>query len=154
MNMTKTNYEIHVEDAPTRKVAMVHRRGPMAEVGDAVGTGLGHLYEVIGSVGVQPAGMPFVVYLEVGDEVDMELCVPVKDGFESHGDVRSGTVEGGAVATTVHRGPYEAIGPAYEALTEWIHSHDAEIAGPPREFYLNDPRDGAVPETEIEYPIR
>jgi hypothetical protein len=43
-------------------------------------------------------------------------------------------------ATTVHRGPYEQIGPAYHTLTGWISEHGHDIAGPPREIYLNDPQ--------------
>ena len=87
--------------------------------------------------------MPFAVFHEVAEKVDMELCIPVDGMFTPQGQIEAETVPGGAVATTVHRGSYETIAPAYDALTGWIDSHDAHIAGPPREFYLNDPEDEA-----------
>ena len=57
--------------------------------------------------------------------------------------------------TTVHRGPYEEIAPAYHTLTGWISEGGHEIAGPPREIYLNDPHT-VPPEkilTRVEFPI-
>ena len=65
-------------------------------------------------------------------------------------------VEGGAVAWTTHRGPYDEVGPAYHTVAGWIQEHGHEIAGPPREVYLTDP--GSTPPseflTEIQFPIR
>ena len=52
-------------------------------------------------------------------------------------------------------GPYEQIAPAYHTLTGWISEHGHEIAGPPREIYLNDPQTVAPEEllTRVEFPI-
>jgi effector-binding domain-containing protein len=60
------------------------------------------------------------------------------------------------MASTVHYGPYEEIAPAYHTLTGWISEHGHEIAGPPREIYLNDPHMVATEEiaTQVEFPIR
>jgi effector-binding domain-containing protein len=59
------------------------------------------------------------------------------------------------MATTVHHGPYEEIAPAYHTLIGWISEHGHEIAGPPREIYLNDPQTVAPAEilTRVEFPI-
>jgi effector-binding domain-containing protein len=149
-----TTYEIQVRQVPTRTVAALRRHVPMAEIGPAIAAGLGRVYEAVGSEGVAPSGAPFTVYHEVTPEkVDMEICVPVAGEFTSQGEVEAETVPGGAVATTVHRGRYDTIPAAYEALTEWVHAHDAEIAGPAREIFLNEPKEGVDPETEIEFPI-
>jgi len=59
------------------------------------------------------------------------------------------------MAATVHRGPYDQVSPAYHAVTSWISENGYEIAGPPRETYLNDPRT-VVPEellTRVEFPV-
>lgn len=63
---------------------------------------------------------------------------------------------GGAVAHTLHVGPYGAIGAAYDALYTWIAAHGLRPNGPPREIYLVGP--GAAPSeaqyrTEIVVPI-
>ena len=59
------------------------------------------------------------------------------------------------MATTVHHGPYEQIAAAYHTLTGWISEHGHDIAGPPREIYLNDPQTVAPAEilTRVEFPI-
>ena len=59
------------------------------------------------------------------------------------------------MATTMHRGPYEQISPAYHTLAGWIAQNGYEIAGPPREIYLNDPQTVAQEEllTRVEYPV-
>ncbi len=78
---------------------------------------------------------------------DIEICVPVASIIAGNSDVYGRELEGGPMATTVHRGPYEEIAPAYHTLTGWISEHGHEIAGPPREIYLNDPR--TVPPEEL-----
>jgi hypothetical protein len=42
------------------------------------------------------------------------------------------------VAWTVHRGPFEEIGPTYHTVAGWTQEHGHEVAGPPREVYLTD----------------
>jgi effector-binding domain-containing protein len=59
------------------------------------------------------------------------------------------------VASTVHRGPYEEVGPAYHTLSGWIQDNGHQIAGPPREIYRNDPQEVPPEEvlTEVQWPI-
>ena len=59
------------------------------------------------------------------------------------------------MVTTVHRGPYEEIAAAHHTVTGWISEHGHEMAGPPREIYLNDPQTVAPEEllTRVEFPI-
>src|SRR5215213_6409744 len=63
---------------------------------------------------------------------------------------------GGPAAVTVHRGPYAEIGPAYHTVSGWVADHGHELAGGPREVYLNDPREVAEADllTEVQWPIR
>lgn len=114
----------------------------------------------IGKAGIVPAGPPFIVYHSVIDQQsdgDIEICVPVAGPFEGEGDVYGAVIEGGSAASTVHRGSYGEIGPAYQTLTGWIQEHGHEIAGPPREVYLTDPQQTPNPAdhvTGIVFPIR
>ena len=102
--------------------------------------------------------MPFIVYHTIIDEEtdgDIEIGVPVAAPFDEVGQVTSRTLEGGTMATTMHHGPYQEIGPAYHTLTGWISEHGHEIVGPPRETYLNDPSEVTPDEllTKVEFPI-
>jgi effector-binding domain-containing protein len=61
------------------------------------------------------------------------------------------------VAWTVHRGPYDEIGPAYHTIAGWIQDHGHEVASATREVYLTDPDetpDEADYLTEVQFPIR
>jgi hypothetical protein len=45
---------------------------------------------------------------------------------------RTGRRRSGSVAWTVHRGPFDEIGPASHTVAGWIQEHGHEVAGPPR----------------------
>jgi effector-binding domain-containing protein len=76
--------------------------------------------------------------------------------FEGSGEVYGTELPGGPAAVTVHRGPYAEIGPAYHTVSGWVADHGHELAGGPREVYLNDPRQVAEADllTEVQWPIR
>ena len=49
------------------------------------------------------------------------------------------------------------MGPAYQALGEWVQEHGHETAGPPREAYIVGPDQVQEPgalRTEIVWPVR
>jgi effector-binding domain-containing protein len=106
---------------------------------------------------VRPSGPPFVIYHEFGaDAIDAEVCVPIRAVIDAAGRIGSRVLPGMTVARTVHVGPYEDLGSAYAAVTEWASDHGAEVAGPFQERYLNGPGDGVAPSeyrTAVELPI-
>jgi len=153
-------YEVQVKEVPTQHVVAVRKHTSLARIGQDIQDGFGQIWGAIGPRGIAPAGPPFLVMDEVIDEEtegDVEICVPVPERFESAGGVTVREVEGVTAATTVHRGPYDQIGPAYHTLTGWIQEHGHEVAGPPREVYLTDPQETPDPAdylTEVVFPIR
>lgn len=148
-------YRIDVKEVPEQQVAALRKRASMAVIGKEVEDGFGRIMMAVGKAGRSPVGEPFIVYHEVSPEfADMEICFPIDGPLPADGDVHGVTMEGGRFAFTVHRGPYEECGEAYEALETWIGEQGYEPAGPPREIYLNEPGEGVVAETEIEFPIR
>ncbi len=150
-------YDIQVIEAPPQVVAATRIHTTLHRIGEDIGKGFGTLMQVMGREGVAGSGPPLIVYHDVIDEDtagDIEICVPVA-GDISGDDVYTRELEGGTVASAVHRGPYAEIGPAYHTLTGWISEHGHEIAGPPREIYLNDPQTVPPEEilTRVEFPI-
>ena len=84
------------------------------------------------------------------------LGVPVAAPFEGKGKVVGVELPGMLVASAIHQGPYDEVGPAYKAIESWIQSHGHVSVGPPREIYLNSPMDTPNPAdlmTEIQFPI-
>lgn len=82
-------------------------------------------------------------------EVGVELDQPARIG----GRVVRSALPAGEVAMTVHRGPYEALGSAHDAVLQWCADHGVHPAGPRWEVYghWHDDRD---PETEVFYLLR
>ena len=151
-------YDVEVTEAPPQLIAAVKVSTNLRNIGADIGTGFGTLMQAMGRAGVGPAGSPLIVYHDVIDEEtggDVEICVPVATAIVDDPEAYSRELEGGAMATTIHHGPYEEIAPAYHTLTGWISEHGHEVAGPPRETYLNDPQTVPPAEllTRLEFPI-
>ncbi|MCP3974214.1 MAG: MerR family transcriptional regulator [bacterium] len=151
-------YDIEIIETSPQLVAATKVHMSLRRIGRDIGTGFGSLMQALGREQVAPSGPPLIVYHEVIDEEtegDIEICVPVAKDISGDVDVYGRELEGGSMATTVHHGPYDQIAPAYHTLTGWISEHGHEIAGPPREIYLNDPQTVAPEEllTRVEFPI-
>lgn len=151
-------YDVQVIEETPRYIAAAKVHTNLRSIGDDIGAGFGTLMHGLGRQGATPAGAPLIVYHSVIDEEtdgDLEICVPVAKEISGDPDIYGRELEGGTMATTVHRGPYQQIGPAYHTLTGWISEHGHEIVGPSREIYLNDPQMVAPEEllTRVEFPI-
>ena len=151
-------YEVSITKVAPQPIAAVKLQTSLKQIANSIQTGFGKLMQGLGRSGVTASGAPFIVYHDVIDEETdghIEICVPVAAALAPDPDVYGRELEGGEMATTVHHGPYQQIGPAYHTITSWIAENGYEIAGPPRETYLNDPRQVAAEEllTRVEYPI-
>lgn len=138
-----------------RKVDRDELGSVLAEVLPAV---FGHVLES----GLSPAGHPFVrhvamspAYLSIEAGIPLQEAAPEAPSAES--GILRGELPGGAMAVTVHKGPYEGLGDAYAALERWISDSGAEPTGAPWELYLTDPGEAPDPSqwlTEVKWPIR
>ncbi|MGB7859289.1 MAG: MerR family transcriptional regulator [Acidimicrobiia bacterium] len=151
-------YEVEIIEETPQTVAATKVNTNLSKIADDIGSGFGSVVHAMGREGVDPSGPPLIVYHHVIDEEtdgDIEICVPVNTAFDGDGQVYTRELEGGAMATAIHHGPYEEIAPAYHTITGWISEHGHEIAGPPREIYLNDPQTVTPEEllTRVEFPI-
>ncbi len=151
-------YSIEVDDVASVLVAAVRVRTANDRIGDDIATGFGRVMQTLGAEGIEPTGSPFIVYHDVIDadaDGDIELCIPVSRAVAGDG-VSGREVPGGTVAATVHRGSYEEVGAAHDALVAWIAAHGHAAVGPPREIYLNDPATVAPADvlTRVEIPVR
>lgn len=151
-------YDVAVREVEAQPVAAIREHARLQGIAGTMADAFGELYGYLGKIGTRPDGPPLVVYFDVDERrgVEMEVCVPVPGKVEGEGRVTPDELPAGEVAVTMHRGPYGSITPAYRAVERWVHEQGRELAGPPRERYLNSP-DQVGPEdleTEIEWPIR
>jgi len=87
--------------------------------------------------------------------LDVEVGFHVSKNLPSENDINASTIPAGKYACCIHTGSYSDIGPAYNALLQWIKEKGYEVTGIAYEFYLNDP-DVTPPnelKTEILFPL-
>ena len=149
-------YEVELKDVPAQLALTVRKHVTMATIAQAMGEAFGAIMAHVEAGGAQHAGPPFALYPgEMADEFDVVICMPVAPRATAGPGVDLEEVPGGAVACTMHKGPYSAVGEAYGALQAWMAASGKRPAGPPREVYLNEP--GSVPEgellTEVDWPM-
>jgi effector-binding domain-containing protein len=154
-------YEVTVKQLPAQPVAATRTTTDLGHVSAAISTGVHAVLDELGRHGLTPAGPLQVVYhadqvLDEESSAPIEICFPVAAPFEGSGEVYGTELAGGPAAVTVHRGPYAEIGPAYHTVSGWIADHGHELAGGPREVYLNVPGEVAEADllTEVQWPIR
>jgi effector-binding domain-containing protein len=119
----------------------------------------------VAEAGGQLAGPPFGRYHRFSPAaVDIEIGFPVVaapagmaalDAVEP-GEVGTSSLPGGKVARTIHRGSYDGLKAAFDALHEWIHAQPGVDDGDgPWESYLDSPADVAMDDvrTQIFWPL-
>ncbi len=105
---------------------------------------------------VRPVGRLTCCYEKAGDAdaVLVHAAVPIAT---EHGPDLNGLsvvdLRAGDHATVVHRGPMDAVLPAWQALARWVDAHGYRSASPARELYLECPSDAAAWVTELQEPI-
>lgn len=150
-------YAIATRHVEPQAIVSVRGRRPLDDLPAFIKAAFPELLGRLRLLGVSPSGLPFVIYHEFGaDGIDAEVSVPIDQSVTSAGKIESRMLPAMTVARTVHVGPYEKLGDAYSAVSDWVRDHGYEAAGPIQERYLNRPGDHVAPSeyrTEIEMPI-
>ncbi|GAA0250313.1 hypothetical protein GCM10010492_58090 [Saccharothrix mutabilis subsp. mutabilis] len=152
-------YQVTPIELPRVLVARKRVRTAVRNLPATIEDGFRALARHVAEQGATPAGPPQVAY--PGDFVpegalEVELLLPVDRPVPPGGGVETAELPAGVAARTYHRGPYDAIGAAYDALFEWIAAHGRRQTGPPREIYLTGPDatdDPATYLTEMVVPL-
>ncbi|MCC6984612.1 MAG: GyrI-like domain-containing protein [Bauldia sp.] len=145
-------YAVNVTDVEPADTAVVRTEVPMAEIGTVMGAAFKDVWDRLREWGVTPTGTAFGRFKMLGDRVAVEAGFAVSAPVAGDERVRPGRLPGGPAAVTVHEGPYEEIGAAYEAVSKWVAAHKRIISGDPWEVYLTPP-DADPPRTRVVFPI-
>jgi effector-binding domain-containing protein len=127
------------------------------DIGERLGEVLPKVFRYAVENGANPDGPPYTRYLEMGEESwRVEAGVPVAAPAEGTDDIESTSLPGGSVLTAVHRGSYDDIGAAYEAMSQWLEDNPWEASGHPWDSYVDDPTEVEPDEvrTLIYWPVR
>jgi effector-binding domain-containing protein len=106
-------------------------------------------------------GAPITIYNEYEykeKNVDAEVSLPIKGEFAVAKPITIRELPGeDQVASVIHKGKYEEISKAYNALMDWIENNGYEIANFSRQVYLRGPGEEKNPDnyiTEVQLPIK
>jgi effector-binding domain-containing protein len=151
-------YDVSFKTIPPQTVLSVRTITPMERLPADIGAAYAEIMPQVEGGPAAYAGPPFIIYHDMDHSrvgVDMEVCLPVTAPQAAAGRVQCLELPAVTVACTLHRGPYDEIGNAYQALQEEIDVQRRAAAGPPREVYLNDPGQVASEEllTEVQLPV-
>lgn len=148
--MMKDKYEVILMPDPEQTVFGIRRTVPVTQFHDL----FQELREEITRRGLKQAGPIQMLYHS--EEFDYENADVEVQAVVAPGPGTTQKPAYSACATVLHKGPYDGLPGAYEALAAWMAQHpEYRICGPAIDRYLNDP-DTTSPEelaTGVLFPV-
>ena len=149
---------VSVQTVHPRKLAAVRREVAPGEVGSAWGPALGKVWPFIRSQpGLWTTGHNIFLYHHPAQPDAPMRCdfgVEVTRAFETAGEVYATETPGGEAAIAVHRGPYNRMNEAHDAIRQWMAANGRESAGQSWEIYGDPTPDPAATETTVVYLLK
>lgn len=151
IDMLKNTYQVILLPDPPRRMLTLRRTIAMSQIHDL----FQDLRQEAAKRGLRQSGPTQSAYLGCEfnyEHMDMEAQMEVEGA-----DPGIRTIPGGLYAATTHRGSYETLQYAYNAVCGWLGEHpEYRVCGPALERYLKDETSGAPPEeyeTGILFPV-
>jgi effector-binding domain-containing protein len=134
-------YQCELTEVPAQPVLSIRTRAAVSDLPQVLGKAFGAIMQYLGEAGEHPAGAPFVAYYNMDmQDLDLEIGFPVARTLPGKEEVKPGEIPAGKQAACLHKGPYDQVGGAYNALTQWVQEKGYTPTGVAYEFYLNDPQ--------------
>jgi hypothetical protein len=149
---------VNVQIVRPRMLAAVRREVAPGAVGSAWAPALGKVWEFIRSQpGLWTNGHNVFLYRhpqQPGAPILCDFGVEVTRAFETAGEVHATETPEGEAAVAVHRGPYNRMNEAHNAIGKWMAANRRESVGYSWEIYGDPTPDPADTETTIVYLLR
>jgi effector-binding domain-containing protein len=115
------SYEPHIEVRTAQPYAGIRRSVTMDSLPGAVDEGFPKLFSWLAKHGSTVAGPPFIRYLviDMQAELEIELGVPADVSSADGGRIVPGILPGGNYAVLRHKGPYDGLVASNAALLHW-----------------------------------
>ena len=147
--------DVSVQVVQPRKLAAVRRQVAVGAVASAWRPALDQVWTFLRSQpGLRTDGHNVFLYHHAarrGDPMNVDFGVEVARSFMPHGEVYETHTPSGEAAIAVHRGSYDGLHAAHEAVQEWAKSHERTFAGSSWEIYGDWSDDPAKLETTVVY---
>ena len=149
---------VSVQTVHPRKLAAVRREVAPGAVGSAWGPAVGKVWTFIRSQpGLWTDGHNIFVYHNPrrrGAPILCDFGVEVTRTFETAGEVYATETPGGEAAVAVHRGAYNRMNEAYDAIEKWMAANHRESSGHVWEIYGDPTPDPADTETTVVHLLK
>src|SRR4051812_39162171 len=146
------DYAVTEKEVPTLHTAAIRLATSPQRIGDDLGHAYGELSTYLTRRELVPQDAPICYYVAwEPDNWVIEACLAVEEKIEELDEIHPLLIPGGPAVTTIHRGPYQELGRAHEALGAWCQEHGREMTAC-YERFITDPGqilDPADYETEV-----
>ena len=147
--------DVSVEVVKPRKLAAVRRQVPIGAVASAWRPALDQVWTFLRSQpGLRTDGHNIFLYHRAAsrdDPMNVDFGVEVTRSFSRSGEVCETSTPAGEAAIAVHRGGYDRLHLAHDAIHQWAKSHDRIFAGRSWEIYGDWSDDPSKLETTVVY---
>jgi effector-binding domain-containing protein len=149
---------VNLEPVQARKLAAVRRELAPGAVASAWKPALDKVWQFLHTQpGLRTDGHNVFLYQQPtrpGDPIRCDFGVEVTRGFETAGEVYATETPSGEAAVAIHRGPYNRINEAHDAVRKWLAANGREAAGHSWEIYGDPTPDPADTETIVAYLLK
>ncbi|HEV7162541.1 MAG TPA: GyrI-like domain-containing protein [Solirubrobacteraceae bacterium] len=128
-----------IRELDPQPVAFKRASTDAAGMRETIDGAFGALFAQLGQLGVTPTDVPYIRYLKTGEELEIELGVPVAANGTSLGDLEQASLPGGRAAVLRYVGPYEDLQGECERLNDWVEQQGEGASGPHWESYVTNP---------------
>ncbi len=125
-------YQIELTESKPITTAVIRSRVAPQELARFVPAACGEVWSFVRSAGLRRPGRHTSLYLEDGI---VEVGAEVAEPFTGNERIHCSQLPGGAVAATVHFGPYPGLKDAHAALREWFATQQRRFSGTCWEIY-------------------
>ena len=150
-------YNVTLETVVAVPIAAARRRVMIPQITSAWKPALDQVWALLRAhPELEPGGNVFLYHHPTRreDPMDIDFGVQVGGEFPAEGEVFCTKTPAGQVATTLHRGPYDGLSAAHNAIHGWCSANGKQIGGESWEIYSDWNDDQARLETRIMYLLR
>ena len=149
---------VELETVRARRLAAVRREVAPVLLGSVWRPALDKVWEFLRSrPGLRMDGHNVFLYhhpAAPGAEIMCDFGVEVTRAFETEGEVYATETPSGQAAVAIHRGPYNRMNEAHNAIEKWMAANHRESAGLSWEIYGDPTPDPADTETTVIYLLK
>jgi effector-binding domain-containing protein len=127
------DYDVQLQRVEPHIMAAVRRQAKAPQLPSVIPAACGEVWQFLRAAGIANSGLNAVVYHD--QVMNIDCGVIVNAPFNGNGSVKCTATPGGNVVTVAHYGPYNLLGEAYRAITDWCNARHVKTVGPSWEIY-------------------